>query len=132
MAVLDTNIVSYAFRGDSRAALYQPWLEQDPPLISFFTLAELYKWSLERGLGPRRSAALEKFIRGLVVLPVDDLLARRWARLVVERKITGRPMELADAWIAATALRHGLPLVTHNRRHFAGIDGLEVISFAPE
>ena len=67
-----------------------------------------------------------------MVLPVDDLLARRWARLVVERKSAGRPMDLADAWIATTALRHGLPLVTHNRRHFTGIDGLEVISFAPE
>jgi predicted nucleic acid-binding protein len=33
-----------------------------------------------------------------------------------------------DAWIAATALRHGLRLVTHNRRHFEGITGLRIIS----
>ena len=33
-----------------------------------------------------------------------------------------------DAWIAAVALRNGMPLVTHNRRHFEGIPGLTVIS----
>ena len=36
--------------------------------------------------------------------------------------------KLKDAWIAATALRHGLPLVTHNRRHFESIPALRVIS----
>ena len=34
------------------------------------------------------------------------------------------------SWIAATALRHGIPIVTHNRQHFEGISGLTVISEA--
>jgi predicted nucleic acid-binding protein len=33
-----------------------------------------------------------------------------------------------DAWIAATARRHGCPLVTHNGDEFLDIPGLEVIS----
>jgi predicted nucleic acid-binding protein len=40
----------------------------------------------------------------------------------------GRPISAADAWIAATALHLGAPLVTHNRSHFIGVDGLNVIS----
>jgi predicted nucleic acid-binding protein len=36
----------------------------------------------------------------------------------------------ADAWIAATALLHDLPLITHNRWDFEDIRGLNVISEA--
>jgi hypothetical protein len=37
----------------------------------------------------------------------------------------------ADAWIAATALFHDIPLITHNRDDYLGIDGLTVLSEAP-
>jgi predicted nucleic acid-binding protein len=40
-------------------------------------------------------------------------------------------MGVGDAWIAATALEVGAPLVTHNRRHFEEVAGLVVISEAP-
>lgn len=42
--------------------------------------------------------------------------------------VTFLPISAADAWIAATALLYGVPLVTHNRKDFEGIDGLVVIS----
>lgn len=44
MLLLDTNIVGYFFRRDSRAALYERHLVEQPPGISFATLAELYQW----------------------------------------------------------------------------------------
>jgi len=43
-------------------------------------------------------------------------------------KRNGRPIAPADAWVAATALHLGFPLVTHNRTHFLGVDGLTVLS----
>jgi tRNA(fMet)-specific endonuclease VapC len=44
--------------------------------------------------------------------------------------LRGRPIGHGDAWVAAVALRHGMPLVTHNRKHFEGIPGLAVVSEA--
>jgi tRNA(fMet)-specific endonuclease VapC len=38
-----------------------------------------------------------------------------WAEVTVAAQSRGRRIECADAWIAATALRHDVPLVTHNR-----------------
>ncbi|NEP13006.1 MAG: type II toxin-antitoxin system VapC family toxin [Symploca sp. SIO2C1] len=37
-------------------------------------------------------------------------------------------MTVQDAWIAATALRHDLPLVTHNIKDFVGISNLQLVT----
>lgn len=128
MVLLDTNVVSYFFRRDSRAASYEAPLIGQTRAIAFMTLAELYKWPLERNWGARRSEELELYLASYVVIPMDDQLARCWARLVTEQAKQGRSLGSPDAWIAATALRHELSLITHNPRHFEGIPGLTVIT----
>ncbi|MGB4117385.1 MAG: hypothetical protein WBK51_12655 [Polaromonas sp.] len=40
-------------------------------------------------------------------------------------------MQLGDALIAATALEHGLQLLTGNVKHFNAIDGLKVVKLEP-
>lgn len=130
MQLLDTNIVSFQFRGDTRAALYRARMAGQVQAVAFVTLAELYKWPIERGFSPERQAALERHLRTYLVLPFDDALARRWAEMSVQIKRAGRAISDADGWIAATALRHNLALVTHNPRHFEHVPGLTVISEA--
>lgn len=46
--VVDTNVVSFDFKGDSRADLYHPLLAGKMLVISFMTIAELDLWALER------------------------------------------------------------------------------------
>jgi len=129
--LLDTNIVSYFYRRDTRAALYERHLFGQPRYIAFMTLGELYKWPLERNWGPQRRADLENYLCSYVVLPYDDALARTWASLSASAKQRGRILGYADSWIAATALRHDLTLITHNSRDFAGIEGLKLWTQAP-
>ena len=45
--VVDTDVVSFFFKGDTRAALYRPHLVGQFLLISFMTVAELDRWSLD-------------------------------------------------------------------------------------
>jgi tRNA(fMet)-specific endonuclease VapC len=52
----------------------------------------------------------------------------RWAEAMESGRRNGRPISAADAWIAATALHLDVPLITHNRTHFVGIDSLKIIS----
>lgn len=123
--LLDTNIISFAIKGDTRADLYDRHLAGQVTLISFVTVAELYSWAVSAKWGERRVGALRYEIARHVVVPFDDELAWTWARV---RNTKGFPVDPTDAWIAATALVYDLPLVTHNRRHFDGIPGLRVIS----
>lgn len=51
-------------------------------------------------------------------LPWDAAVSRRWARLVIGLRKKGRTMPLLDAMVAATALEHGLTVVTRNLRDF--------------
>jgi predicted nucleic acid-binding protein len=131
MLLLDTNIVSFSFKADSRSQLYASWLQGQSLAIAFVTAAELYKWPLERGWGTEKRETLDRFVGSFAVLPYDDALARAWAQLMADCKRRGRVPDFADAWIAATAIRHTLVLVTHNPKDFAGIQGLTVWSKAP-
>lgn len=49
---------------------------------------------------------------------------------MVAAQAAGRRIECADAWVAATALLYGVPLVTHNRNDYLGVAGLTLISHA--
>jgi tRNA(fMet)-specific endonuclease VapC len=128
--VVDTDVVSYLFKRDTRSALYQPHLDGRLLLISFMTLAELDRWVWERGWGTARRDSLAAHLRNFTVYPYDRALCRRWAQVSFAARRNGRPIQCADAWIAATALLYDAPLLTHNPKDFRGVAGLDLISAA--
>jgi predicted nucleic acid-binding protein len=58
-------------------------------------------------------------------MPWDRALCTAWAEVMTTARAKGFRIDCADAWIAATALLHGVPLVTHNRDDYRGVQGLE-------
>ncbi len=126
--LVDTDVVSYLFRGDTRAQFYRPYLAGKQLAISFMTVAELERWVLERGWGQPRQQRMEAYLRRFTIYLVNRALCRAWAEVTYQARRKGRPIQTADAWIAATALTYSLPLVTHNVSDYAGVDGLALIS----
>jgi tRNA(fMet)-specific endonuclease VapC len=126
--LLDTNIVSYLFKGDTRAALYEPHLLNRELAIAMMTVAELFQWAAVRSWGQARLRHLEETIQNYTILPVDIETCRLWAGVKVQRSAVGHPIPSQDAWIAATALRYQLSLVTHNPDDYQGISGLTLIA----
>ena len=126
--IVDTDVVSFLLKDDTRAHLYRAHLQDNTLALSFMTVAELYQWAYVRNWGERRLARLEEQLHRYVIVPFDNELCKQWASICVQRQRLGRPISAQDAWIAATALRHSCPLVTHNRNDFSAIAGLEVIS----
>jgi tRNA(fMet)-specific endonuclease VapC len=123
--LVDTSVLSYLLKKHSLAPLYWEVLKGNLLGISFMTVAELYRWPMERNWSDRRVEALRLHLRGYNVLPYDDAMSWEWAKIKSRR---GRPVADPDAWIAATAIRYEVPLVTHNVRHFHHIEGLEIVT----
>ena len=102
--LVDTDVLSYFLRNDSRAAQFAPLLEGRVIVVSFQTVAELYRWAKERGFGERRVRELEELLRRLVVVPSSNALCAEWAAIHAEARQSGLSISPQDAWVAATAL----------------------------
>lgn len=128
--VLDTDVWSFLHKGDTRAEQYRLYLQGHTLCISFQTVAELYRWALTKNWGQRRVQQLELAPRDFVVLPYDNAVAMAWAKICTEREKAGQPIGAQDAWVAACAIRHNCPLVTHNAADYIAISDLQVITAA--
>jgi predicted nucleic acid-binding protein len=91
------------------------------------TIAELDRWALQRNWGLARQERMAVFLSQFTIILVDRALCRTWAAVGDQARRNGRPIQAADAWIAATAIALGIPLVTNNRSDFAGIDSLRML-----
>lgn len=128
--VVDTDVFSFVFRNDSRKELYRSHLDGRTHVLSFMTVAELYQWAILRNWGDARKERLEQELQSekyAIYRRVTPHLARLWAHVRAERRRKGKPIKSSDAWVAAVALRHAIPIVTHNGDDFRDIDDLEVI-----
>ncbi len=128
--LIDTNVVSYIYKKDSRAALYETYLEGNFLIISFMSLAELKLWTLKNSWGEKRKSNFVEFLKDYLVIYPDDELCKIWAEIKSDAHKNGHPIDMADAWVASVALLFDIPLVTHNRRHFENIRNLQILSEA--
>jgi toxin FitB len=130
--LLDTNVVSETTkpRPDARVMAWLDGMDAEQMHVSVLTIGELQKGVLMLG-DARRRKKLAAWLEGALpawfgerVLGIDLATAQRWAELLAA---AGRPLPAIDSLLAATALRHGLGLVTRNVRDF-GFAGLVVHS----
>src|SRR5438094_9473720 len=110
--VLDTDVVSFLFKADSRAALYLPHLENRQWFISFMSEAELEQWALLANWSSKRVEWLRLLMGRCAIVPSSRGLVLKWAEVMVAARRSGSRIETADAWIAATALLYDAPLLT--------------------
>jgi predicted nucleic acid-binding protein len=127
MYLLDTNMISELRnvrdgKADAGVARWQASVPASMMFISAISLLELEVGILRRERrDPSAASVLRAWLDDFVVpvfaqrtLPFDAVVARRSARLHVPN-----PRPLADAMIGATALVHGMTVVTRNERDFA-------------
>ena len=130
--LLDTNVISELRRKAPNPGVVE-WFSQRPATtlyLSVLTLGELRKGVEGLADGKRRGLLLDwletelPLFFGGRILAIDSAVADRWGKLAAA---AGRPIPAVDSLLAATAVHHGLSLVTRNSRDFAGF-GLDVIN----
>jgi len=130
--VVDTDVYSARLLPDSPLALrYEPLLVGRLEVLSFQTVAELRYGALLRGWGTARLRRLDVAVASAEIVQTGPDLIRVFAELRVACERVGHALcqreHDADRWVAATALRLRISLVS-NDHIFEGTPGLVVES----
>lgn len=94
--------------------------------VSALSAGELFTWALRNNAPPTRLSSLIDLLDDVQILDVDLAIARRFGELRAALLDAGPPTPTFDLAIAATAIVHGMTLVTHNTRDFSHIPGLSL------
>jgi len=92
------------------------------------TVGEMLYGALKAGWGEAKVRKLNDYLARFVVLPADHLTVQTWAALKLKSEALGLTKGPGDLWIAASAKRHSLPLLTGDRGFFSALD-VDAIDF---
>lgn len=124
--LIDTHWVVSWLNARQDAVTLLSSLEPDGLAISQATYGEIYE-GIYFGRDPKRTEAVfRRFLRSVSVLPVNQAIWRRFAQIRGQLRGQGQLIGDMDILIAATALHHGLVLVTANVRHFGRVPDLAI------
>jgi predicted nucleic acid-binding protein len=126
--LLDTDICSAHMKGNPR--VQARFIQYGGQLhVSTVTLGELFAWTGRAKSSPRRLQTLLHLLKDLLVLAVNETVARKFGAVRAWQLDNGVATPDLDLLSAAVALASGLTLVTHNADDYARVPGLIVVDW---
>jgi tRNA(fMet)-specific endonuclease VapC len=130
-ALLDTDTLSEIIKGKNPGLIRES--REYLTTHGHFAFSIMTRYEILRGLKAKgattKLVAFERFCRANNILPLIDPIIMRAAEIYADLKQRGQLISDADILIAATALAHGLTLVTNNTAHYRRIAGLTLESW---
>ncbi len=123
----DTNIYSWAMRGDSNVIVA---LQEATQIgITSISIGELFSGFKAGNQESKNRDELHIFLDSPRVraYPVDEGTAEYYSSILNQLKKKGTPIPTNDIWIAAVAFQYGLKMVTRDK-HFSFVDGLLLLN----
>ncbi len=121
--LLDTNILIALLQGES--GILTEIRSADEVFLPIIAIGELLFGAEKSGRPAQNRATIERLAASQTLLPCDLSVAREYGVLKKQLREKGRPIPENDMWIAATAIRHSLVLVTRDE-HFHEIQQLPI------
>jgi len=124
--IIDTDVLIWYMKGNEKAS--REIENTDKFFISVITYMELVQ-------GMRNMAELGSLRKALRLWDVqilyisEDISAK--AMFYVEQHFLSHSLQLADAFIGATAVAYSLPIFTANDKHYKAIKGVQLKIFRP-
>lgn len=127
MLLVDTDVLVWHLRGYAQAT-------QRLDQLGALTLSAVSYLEVLQGMRNKAEfVAVQQMLkrRQAKVLPLTEAITGKATELM-EALTLSHGLQLGDALIAATALEHGLAVLTGNVRHFAPVPGLAVDAFSAQ
>jgi predicted nucleic acid-binding protein len=127
---LDSNIVSYFLKNDD---VIQNKINEEtdkgndfviPPIVYF----EIMNWLLKNA-SKKRMAIFERMYSEKGIGVIDKAVLDIASTVKLKMRRQGKGIDDDDLLIAAYCLKHNVPLVTNNTRHFMDIEGLKILNW---
>ncbi len=96
--------------------------------LPVIVLGELLYGAINSSKPEKNVQAINKFSASSVLMPVDEAVATRYAKIRSDLKMKGHPIPENDIWIASICLELSVPILS-NDSHFDYIENLEVINW---
>ncbi|HEY8132190.1 MAG TPA: type II toxin-antitoxin system VapC family toxin [Thermoanaerobaculia bacterium] len=130
--LLDTNVLSEVMRKRPNSGVVQRLGEipAHDTVTSVVCVAELRYGAARVAHGNRLwKRIVDEVLSRIQILPLGEAEAERAGNLLAALEAIGEPIGVEDVWISATALEHGVTVVTRNLRDFGRIPGLQAESW---
>jgi tRNA(fMet)-specific endonuclease VapC len=128
--LIDTDIIIYSLRGhESVNANFRLHLDT-PKMLSVVTYGELFFGAKKSKQVEKNLATVRRVAELFPIIDVTTAVMETFGELKSTLQKRGNPLDDMDLLIAATAMNHGLVLVTNNEKHFKKISGLDVLNWA--
>ncbi len=126
-ALIDTDILSYYFKGDKQVCKHfesylKKWEIIEISIVTFYEIVS----GLQAKNAYKQLEQFEQFTTDNLVIPVTEKSASISAKLYAQLKQSGTIVDDIDLLIAGIAIENDMVLVTNNLKHFGRIEGLKV------
>jgi tRNA(fMet)-specific endonuclease VapC len=126
--MLDTDAVSYVFRGIGQVSAHIVQHLPSELCMSAITVAEL-RYGADRRKSKKLHRMISDFASSITVAAFDEACADQFGRIASDLASRGEPIGETDLLIAAHAMVLRLTLVTNNEKHFRRVEGLDVVNW---
>jgi len=92
-----------------------------------FAISAITKYELYSGATQSQITFWDSILMAISVMPFDEGCVDTAVQINAVLKQKRKQIDLADLFIAATAMTNNLPITTLNKKHFERIDGLSVV-----
>ena len=124
--LLDTDWAINALANRRHAMVTIDRLALEGIAVSWLTLGELYEGAFGFDDPAAHLSTLRAFIQPFPILGLNDSIMERFAEIRSTLRRRGNLIADFDILLGATALHHGLTILTYNLRHFERIPGLQL------
>lgn len=124
--LIDTDWIVDFLKGRKDTVKILRSLADEGLCVSLISYGEVYE-GIYYGNDPQRhERTFQNFLHGVEVLPLNEAIMRRFAKVRGQLRSRGLLIGDPDILIAATALHYNLILMSNNKRHFNRIDDLKL------